>query len=121
MAGATSATPVDAGENGAMVTADGELSEAAAAPEKVDPRAEFGLDSHVKVRMAKAWFLFPFLSFPNSILCVLKQNMVSMERDALKGGDKDKVNLQSLPVRGYLDRTVTPIVLDAFAALARER
>eukprot|EP01135_Chromosphaera_perkinsii_P002739 Nk52_evm107s226 gene=Nk52_evmTU107s226 len=65
-------------------------------PTAVDPVAEFGLDANV-------------------------QNMVSAEREALKGGKKDMANVAGLPVRAYLDKTVVPITLDAFAALARER
>lgn len=34
---------------------------------------------------------------------------------------QDKLNLQALPIRAYLDQTVVPILLDGMSALVKER
>ena len=34
---------------------------------------------------------------------------------------QDKVNLQALPIRAYLDQTVVPLLLDGMSALVKER
>ena len=34
---------------------------------------------------------------------------------------KHEANLQSLPIRGYLDQTVVPVLLQGLAELAKER
>lgn len=33
----------------------------------------------------------------------------------------ERLNVQSLPIRAYLDQTVVPILLDAMSALVKER
>ena len=33
----------------------------------------------------------------------------------------NKMNLQALPIRAYLDQTVVPILLDGMSALVKER
>ena len=33
----------------------------------------------------------------------------------------DKLNLQALPIRAYLDQTVVPLLLDGMSALVKER
>lgn len=38
-----------------------------------------------------------------------------------RGGQRPRVELQSLSTRAYLDHTVVPILLDAMAAVAKER
>lgn len=35
--------------------------------------------------------------------------------------EQDKVNVQSLPIRAYLDQTVVPILLDGMSQLVQER
>ncbi len=35
--------------------------------------------------------------------------------------EQDKVNMQSLPIRAYLDQTVVPILLDGMSQLVQER
>lgn len=34
---------------------------------------------------------------------------------------QEKLNLQALPIRAYLDQTVVPILLDGMSALVKER
>jgi protein dpy-30 len=34
---------------------------------------------------------------------------------------QERLNIQSLPIRAYLDQTVVPILLDGMAALVKER
>lgn len=34
---------------------------------------------------------------------------------------QDKMNLQALPIRAYLDQTVVPLLLDGMSALVKER
>ena len=34
---------------------------------------------------------------------------------------QDKLNLQGLPIRAYLDQTVVPLLLDGMSALVKER
>jgi protein dpy-30 len=34
---------------------------------------------------------------------------------------QEKLNLQSLPIRAYLDQTVVPLLLDGMSALVKER
>lgn len=33
----------------------------------------------------------------------------------------DKLNLQALPIRAYLDQTVVPLLLDGMSSLVKER
>ena len=45
-----------------------------------------------------------------------------MESEREGGGSaRPRVDVQSLNTRGYLDHTVVPILLDAMAAVAKER
>lgn len=34
---------------------------------------------------------------------------------------EDKLNLQALPIRAYLDQTVVPLLLDGMSCLVKER
>jgi len=47
------------------------------------------------------------------------QRLISKEVDA--PNKKPRVDLQSVPTRQYLDQTVVPILLQALAALSKER
>ena len=47
------------------------------------------------------------------------QKVMSGERG--EGSERPRVDLQSLNTRAYLDHTVVPILLDAMAAVAKER
>lgn len=40
--------------------------------------------------------------------------------DALNDA-QEKLNLQALPIRAYLDQTVVPLLLDGMSALVKER
>uniref|UniRef100_A0A8C2TS07 Protein dpy-30 homolog n=1 Tax=Coturnix japonica TaxID=93934 RepID=A0A8C2TS07_COTJA len=52
--------------------------------------------------------------------CV-KQRIVENEKLNAEKTSKQKVDLQSLPTRAYLDQTVVPILLQGLAVLAKER
>lgn len=46
-----------------------------------------------------------------------------MEASADKAAEslQERLNVQSLPIRAYLDQTVVPILLDGMSALVKER
>merc|ERR1712165_114963 len=71
---------------------------AAAAPE-ANPLAEHGISENV-------------------------QKMIATEKENANGesaAKRPKVDLQSLPTRAYLDKTVVPILLQGMSVLAKER
>jgi len=43
------------------------------------------------------------------------------ESEAALEAAQDKLNLQALPIRAYLDQTVVPVLLDGMSALVKER
>ncbi|KAM9314305.1 protein dpy-30 homolog isoform 2-T2 [Pholidichthys leucotaenia] len=43
------------------------------------------------------------------------------ENEKMSGEKKQKVDLQALPTRAYLDQTVVPILLQGLSVLAKER
>ncbi len=49
-----------------------------------------------------------------------EQKFLSVEQEG-GGVQRPRVDLQSLSTRAYLDHTVVPILLDAMAAVAKER
>lgn len=49
------------------------------------------------------------------------QRIVENEKLNAEKTSKQKVDLQSLPTRAYLDQTVVPILLQGLAVLAKER
>lgn len=51
----------------------------------------------------------------------LLQRIVENEKINAEKTSKQKVDLQSLPTRAYLDQTVVPILLQGLAVLAKER
>ncbi|XP_042189590.1 protein dpy-30 homolog isoform X1 [Callorhinchus milii] len=61
-----------------------------------NPHAEYGLTDHV-------------------------QRIVENEKLNAEKTSKQKVDLQSLPTRAYLDQTVVPILLQGLSVLAKER
>lgn len=54
-------------------------------------------------------------------LFFLLQRIVENEKLNAEKTSKQKVDLQSLPTRAYLDQTVVPILLQGLAVLAKER
>jgi protein dpy-30 len=52
-------------------------------------------------------------------LLILCMQMQEAEKDLEAA--QEKLNLQSLPIRAYLDQTVVPILLDGMSALVKER
>ncbi|XP_048863475.1 protein dpy-30 homolog isoform X1 [Brienomyrus brachyistius] len=66
------------------------------APVAENPRAEYGLSENVKR--------------------ISENEKASMDKLA-----KQKVDLQALPTRAYLDQTVVPILLQSLSVLAKER
>ncbi|ERE68551.1 putative protein dpy-30 isoform 1 [Cricetulus griseus] len=51
----------------------------------------------------------------------LYPRIVENEKINAEKSSKQKVDLQSLPTRAYLDQTVVPILLQGLAVLAKER
>ncbi|XP_014028740.1 protein dpy-30 homolog isoform X1 [Salmo salar] len=49
------------------------------------------------------------------------QRIVENEKTNTEKVSKQKVDLQSLPTRAYLDQTVVPILLQGLSVLAKER
>ncbi|MBN3320218.1 DPY30 protein, partial [Atractosteus spatula] len=49
------------------------------------------------------------------------QRIVENEKSSAEKVSKQKVDLQSLPTRAYLDQTVVPILLQGLSVLAKER
>lgn len=49
------------------------------------------------------------------------QRIVDNEKSNAEKVSKQKVDLQSLPTRAYLDQTVVPILLQGLSVLAKER
>uniref|UniRef100_A0A8C7MR20 Protein dpy-30 homolog n=1 Tax=Oncorhynchus kisutch TaxID=8019 RepID=A0A8C7MR20_ONCKI len=49
------------------------------------------------------------------------QKMEDTERSNTEKSSKQKVDLQSLPTRAYLDQTVVPVLLQGLSVLAKER
>lgn len=45
----------------------------------------------------------------------------AVEAEAASAAVQDRMNLQSLPIRAYLDQTVVPVLLDGMSALVKER
>ncbi|KFV87342.1 Protein dpy-30, partial [Struthio camelus australis] len=67
-----------------------------------NPHSEYGLTENIEV---KKIFL----------------ELVENEKINAEKTSKQKVDLQSLPTRAYLDQTVVPILLQGLAVLAKER
>lgn len=55
-----------------------------------------------------------------AVYCFVLQKVLEGERE-VSAGARPKVDVQSLSTRAYLDHTVVPIMLDAMAAVAKER
>jgi protein dpy-30 len=49
------------------------------------------------------------------------EKMIEQEAQEAQNTKKPKVDLQSLPVRAYLDQTIVPILLQGMSVLAKER
>jgi protein dpy-30 len=49
------------------------------------------------------------------------EKLIESESAELSNNKKPKVDLQSLPVRAYLDQTIVPILLQGMSVLAKER
>ncbi|XP_030052276.1 protein dpy-30 homolog isoform X2 [Microcaecilia unicolor] len=49
------------------------------------------------------------------------ERIVENEKTSTEKLSKQKVDLQSLPTRAYLDQTVVPILLQGLSVLAKER
>ena len=58
------------------------------------------------------------LIFPSLTFCLHAQ-IQDAENDL--EAVQEKLNLQALPIRAYLDQTVVPILLDGMSALVKER
>ena len=49
------------------------------------------------------------------------KNKKTVNADEALQNAQDKLNLQALPIRAYLDQTVVPLLLDGMSALVKER
>eukprot|EP00808_Paulinella_micropora_P015250 g73513.t1 len=49
------------------------------------------------------------------------KNEKPFDKQEKDGGKKDKESLSQMPVRAYLDKTVTPILMEGLVDLAKER
>lgn len=54
---------------------------------------------------------------PNPASSVREMQEAEKDLDAAQ----EKLNLQALPIRAYLDQTVVPLLLDGMSALVKER
>uniref|UniRef100_A0A8C9QU58 Protein dpy-30 homolog n=1 Tax=Scleropages formosus TaxID=113540 RepID=A0A8C9QU58_SCLFO len=59
--------------------------------------------------------------FSNVPLLLCPQRVSEVEKPIMEKLPKQKVDLQSLPTRAYLDQTVVPVLLQSLAVLAKER
>lgn len=55
------------------------------------------------------------------MLCLAPQRTVESEKASAEKMLKQKVDLQALPTRAYLDQTVVPILLQGLSVLAKDR
>ena len=60
------------------------------------------------------------ISSPSDSSTAMFLNQVQEAENDLEQA-QDKVNLQALPIRAYLDQTVVPLLLDGMSALVKER
>ena len=60
------------------------------------------------------------ISSPSDSSTAMLLNQVQEAENDLEQA-QDKVNLQALPIRAYLDQTVVPLLLDGMSALVKER
>ena len=51
------------------------------------------------------------------VICNFQMKEADQDLDAAQ----EKLNLQALPIRAYLDQTVVPLLLDGMSALVKER
>lgn len=77
--------------------------------------------------LASCFHYFLFSTRNNLSICNIMhifwihQRIVENEKINAEKSSKQKVDLQSLPTRAYLDQTVVPILLQGLAVLAKER
>ncbi len=55
------------------------------------------------------------------IIDIIKHLYQIQEAEADLEAAQEKLNLQALPIRAYLDQTVVPLLLDGMSALVKER
>ena len=77
---------------------------------------DFAMPANVQVSLFKQISLI-FLFTTN---CNDKQKVVTNEKNSFEV-KKSRVELQSLPIRAYLDQTVVPVLMQAMSAVAKER
>uniref|UniRef100_A0A8C4WBB4 Protein dpy-30 homolog n=1 Tax=Gopherus evgoodei TaxID=1825980 RepID=A0A8C4WBB4_9SAUR len=66
--------------------------------------------------MYQGLFQIPLLAGELLVNRIVENEKINAEKTS-----KQKVDLQSLPTRAYLDQTVVPILLQGLAVLAKER
>lgn len=69
-----------------------------------------------------AWAAY-ILSWLMLVLLVLDSPIKKADNSADRAAEtlQERLNVQSLPIRAYLDQTVVPILLDGMSALVKER
>lgn len=85
-----------------------------------NPHAEYSLTENIQVTNTHTHALRdgPWRQTP-SMLC--SQRTVENEKASAEKMSKQKVDLQALPTRAYLDQTVVPILLQGLSVLAKDR
>ena len=61
-----------------------------------------------------------FLTWNPTLVVVFSLSQTAEAEAALEAA-QEKLNLQALPIRAYLDQTVVPLLLDGMSALVKER
>ncbi|POI22510.1 hypothetical protein CIB84_013742 [Bambusicola thoracicus] len=85
-----------------------------------NPHSEYGLTENVEVLYLPTRFKVDLTAVTN-VHSLFLQRIVENEKLNAEKTSKQKVDLQSLPTRAYLDQTVVPILLQGLAVLAKER
>ncbi|KAL0267058.1 UNVERIFIED_CONTAM: hypothetical protein PYX00_009426 [Menopon gallinae] len=62
-----------------------------------------------------------YLTLPEETMNVIKGEKEEAELNDANTVKKNRVDMQSLPTRQYLDQTVVPILLQALSTLSKER
>ena len=93
-------------------------AEPASEPEVKDNEPQAEAKAHVPENTPPAHLreVFPYIYCLDNVKCLQVQEA---EKDLEAA--QDKLNLQALPIRAYLDQTVVPILLDGMSALVKER
>ncbi len=76
---------------------------------------------HATNDVLEIYKFFLRLCFLNCYLFTLDHVIQTVNAEEALQNAQDKLNLQALPIRAYLDQTVVPLLLDGMSALVKER